>query len=62
MLILCSKNFTDINNLLLYLPLEYIYIILKKSDKYGKNLSKITSNIGKWTSGIFNNLKVPKIY
>ncbi len=29
----------------------------KESDKYGKNLSKITSNIGKWTSGIFNNLK-----
>ena len=34
----------------------YIYYS-KKADKYGKNLSKITSNIGKWTSGIFNNLK-----
>ena len=34
----------------------YIYYS-KKSDKYGKNLSQITSNIGKWTSGIFNNLK-----
>ena len=34
----------------------YLYYS-KQSDKYGKNLSKITSNIGKWTSGIFNNLK-----
>ncbi len=34
----------------------YIYYS-KQADKYGKNLSKITSNIGKWTSGIFNNLK-----
>ena len=35
-----------------------IYIFYsKKTDKYGKNLSRITSNIAKWTSGIFNNLK-----
>ena len=28
-----------------------------KADHFGKNLSKITSNIGKWTTSIFNNLK-----
>ena len=29
----------------------------RKADHFGKNLSEITSNIGKWTSSIFNNLK-----
>ena len=34
----------------------YIYYS-KRADKFGKNLSEITSNIGKWTSSIFDNLK-----
>ena len=34
----------------------YIYYA-KKAETYGKELSKITSNIGIWTSSIFNNLK-----
>ncbi len=34
----------------------YVYYSNKASD-LGKNLSKITSNIGNWTSSIFNNLK-----
>ena len=35
-----------------------IYIFYsKKADYFGKNLSSITSNIGSWTSAIFNNLK-----
>ncbi len=34
----------------------YIYYS-EKADFYGKNLSSITSNIGSWTSAIFNNLK-----
>jgi len=29
----------------------------RKADEFGKDLSNITSNIGKWTSSIFNNLK-----
>ena len=32
----------------------------RKADQFGKNLSNITSNIGKWTSSIFNNLKYLK--
>ena len=34
----------------------YIYYS-EKADYFGKNLSSITSNIGSWTSAIFNNLK-----
>jgi ATP-binding cassette subfamily C protein len=34
----------------------YVYYSNKASD-FGKNLSEITSNIGNWTSSIFNNLK-----
>ena len=34
----------------------YIYYA-KKAEIYGKELSEITSNIGIWTSSIFNNLK-----
>ena len=35
-----------------------IYIFYsEKADYFGKNLSSITSNIGSWTSAIFNNLK-----
>ena len=34
----------------------YIYYS-RKADQFGKDLSKITSNIGKWTYGIFTNLK-----
>mgnify|MGYP001210187374 CR=1 FL=1 len=34
----------------------YVYYSNKASD-LGKNLSQITSNIGNWTSSIFNNLK-----
>ena len=34
----------------------YIYFS-KKAEIYGKELSEITSNIGIWTSSIFNNLK-----
>ena len=34
----------------------YIYYS-RKADYYGRNLSNITSNIGKWTAAIFNNLK-----
>lgn len=32
----------------------------RKADQFGKNLSNITSNIGQWTSSIFNNLKYLK--
>ena len=32
----------------------------RKADQFGKNLSRITSNIGNWTSSIFNNLKYLK--
>ena len=32
----------------------------RKADQFGKNLSNITSNIGKWTASIFNNLKYLK--
>ena len=32
----------------------------RKADKFGKDLSSITSNIGHWTSAIFNNLKYLK--
>ena len=32
----------------------------KKADEFGKDLSKITSNIGQWTASIFNNLKYLK--
>ena len=32
----------------------------RKADKFGKDLSNITSNIGNWTSSIFNNLKYLK--
>ena len=39
---------------MLYLFMN-IYVLFKKI--HMKNLSQITSNIGKWTSGIFNNLK-----
>ena len=34
----------------------YIYYS-RKADEFGQNLSEITSNIGNWTSAIFNNLK-----
>ena len=34
----------------------YLYYSVKAAN-YGKNLSSITSNIGNWTSSIFNNLK-----
>ena len=35
-----------------------IYVFFaKKAEMYGQDLSKITSNIGTWTSSIFNNLK-----
>ena len=37
----------------------YLYYS-RKADKFGKDLSKITSNIGQWTSAIFNNLKYLK--
>ena len=37
----------------------YVYYS-RKADYYGKDLSKITSNIGKWTASIFNNLKYLK--
>ena len=45
--------------LLIYGLFAYrIYIFYsEKADYFGKNLSEITSNIGKWTSSIFNNLK-----
>ena len=45
--------------LIIYALIAYrIYVFYsRKADKFGKNLSKITSNIGKWTAGIFNNLK-----
>ncbi len=45
--------------LIIYALFAYrIYVFYsRKSDKFGKNLSEITSNIGKWTAGIFNNLK-----
>ena len=32
----------------------------RKADQFGKDLSNITSNIGKWTASIFNNLKYLK--
>ena len=32
----------------------------RKADQFGKNLSNITSNIGQWTTSIFNNLKYLK--
>ena len=34
----------------------YVYYS-RKADYYGRDLSNITSNIGKWTAAIFNNLK-----
>ena len=37
----------------------YLYYS-RKADKFGKDLSNITSNIGQWTSSIFNNLKYLK--
>ena len=37
----------------------YLYYS-RKADKFGKDLSSITSNIGHWTSAIFNNLKYLK--
>ena len=37
----------------------YLYYS-RKADKYGKDLSNITSNIGDWTAAIFNNLKYLK--
>ena len=37
----------------------YVYYS-RKADYYGKDLSKITSSIGKWTASIFNNLKYLK--
>ncbi len=37
----------------------YLYYS-RKADKFGKDLSKITSNIGQWTAAIFNNLKFLK--
>ena len=37
----------------------YLYYS-RKADKFGKDLSNITSNIGHWTSAIFNNLKYLK--
>ena len=37
----------------------YLYYS-RKADKFGKDLSNITSNIGQWTSAIFNNLKYLK--
>ena len=37
----------------------YLYYS-RKADKFGKDLSKMTSNIGQWTSSIFNNLKYLK--
>lgn len=37
----------------------YVYYS-RKADYFGKNLSKITSNIGQWTAAIFNNLKYLK--
>ena len=37
----------------------YLYYS-RKADKFGKDLSNITSNIGRWTSSIFNNLKYLK--
>ena len=37
----------------------YLYYS-RKADKFGKDLSKMTSNIGQWTSAIFNNLKYLK--
>ncbi len=37
----------------------YVYYS-RKADYYGKDLSEITSNIGKWTASIFNNLKYLK--
>ena len=55
-LILVPKTFLI---LLIYGLFAYrIYIFYsEKADYFGKNLSEITSNIGKWTSSIFNNLK-----
>ena len=32
----------------------------RKADEFGKDLSNITSNIGNWSSAIFNNLKYLK--
>ena len=45
--------------LILYALLAYrIYFYYsKKAELFGKDLSKITSNIGIWTASIFNNLK-----
>ena len=37
----------------------YLYYS-RQADKFGKDLSKMTSNIGQWTSSIFNNLKYLK--
>ena len=37
----------------------YLYYS-RKADKFGKDLSNITSNIGQWTAAIFNNLKYLK--
>ena len=35
-----------------------IYIFYsKKADKFGRRLSEMTTNIGKWSAAIFNNLK-----
>jgi len=48
--------------LIIYAFFAYrIYIFYsRKANLYGKNLSNMTSNIGKWTAAIFNNLKYLK--
>ena len=55
-LILVPKTFLI---LIIYGLFAYrIYIFYsEKADYFGKNLSEITSNIAKWSSSIFNNLK-----
>ena len=55
-----SRYFFHINNICYFCLLGYICFIQEKADEFGRDLSNITSNIGKWTAAIFNNLKYLK--
>ena len=45
--------------LIIYAIFDFIINIFysKKADKFGRRLSEMTTNIGKWSAAIFNNLK-----